>query len=654
MSQLGRRTFLQLAAVSGTAAVLPVLRGGTSALAATQATALPGGSLDPTAIPKYVSRLVLPPVMPRASTAGGADCYVIGASQFRQQVLPESLPSTLVWGYGAQSAPGTARYPGFTIEATAGRPVQVTWVNGLVRRGGHFRPHLLPIDPTLHWANPPGGVDGRDMRPDFSSTPGPYTGPVPIVTHLHGGLSTEESDGFPEAWYLPAATDIPASYATVGSRYEQFRAEYASRYGRRWRPGTATAHYDNDQPATTLWYHDHTLGMTRASLYAGLAGFYLIRGGAFDLPAGVLPGAVHGRPGDRGHRRYEIPLVIQDRSFDRDGSLFYPTSRDFFFEDRFAGPYIPRTDVPPIWNPETFGNVMVVNGQSWPETEVEPRRYRLRLLNASNARIMILELVANPTAARPVPPVLPFWQIGADGGFLPAAVPLPVLALAPAERADVIVDFTGIRPGTEIYLINAGPDPEPNHAPGAGFTPADPATTGQVMRFRVVAPRGPDTSVPPEQLTLPAPPKPGPHTVTRTVSLNEDDSAVVPGGIMRAAMLGTVNADGTGNPLMWRDPVTETPAAGSTEAWEIHNFTEDFHPVHIHAVQFEIVNRQPFGGPAGPPFPGETGLKDTVLAFPGQITRVKARFDRPGLFVWHCHIIEHEDNEMMRPYRIVP
>jgi len=307
-----------------------------------------------------------------------------------------------------------------------------------------------------------------------------------------------------------------------------------------------------------------------------------------------------------------------------------------------------------MWNPETFGNVMVVNGQSWPETEVEPRRYRLRLLNASNARIMILELVANPTAARPVPPVLPFWQIGADGGFLPAAVPLPVLALAPAERADVIVDFTGIRPGTEIYLINAGPDPEPNHAPGAGFTPADPATTGQVMRFRVVAPRGPDTSVPPEQLTLPAPPKPGPHTVTRTVSLNEDDSAVVPGGIMRAAMLGTVNADGTGNPLMWRDPVTETPAAGSTEAWEIHNFTEDFHPVHIHAVQFEIVNRQPFGGPAGPPFPGETGLKDTVLAFPGQITRVKARFDRPGLFVWHCHIIEHEDNEMMRPYRIVP
>jgi bilirubin oxidase len=636
--------------------LLPVRLGSRPAAAA-----LPGGTLDPTTIPKYVAPLVIPPAMPRTSTIGGGtiDRYVIGVRQFRQQILPASFPATTVWSYGSQSSRRSFNYPAFTIEALADRPVRVTWVNGLVDGSGNFLPHLLPVDPTLHWANPPGGVAGRDSRPTFTSTPGPYRGPVPIVTHLHGGHSTEEADGFAEAWYLPEAANIPAGFAAVGSFYEQFEAEYASKYGESWDPGTAIFQYNNDQPATTMWYHDHTLGMTRTNVYAGPAGFYHLRGGAFDLPAGVLPGPAPSRGDPPGMRYYEIPLAIQDRSFNADGSLFYPASREFF--DGFGGPYIGESgsDISPIWNPEFFGNTMVVNGRTWPQLEVEPRRYRFRFLDGSNGRFLILKMVSDPAAMRPVSPTaLPFWQIGADGGFLPAPVRLNQLLMGPAERADVIVDFSGLRPGTEIFLINEGPDePFGGGVPGTDFPAADPATTGQVMRFRVVDLVTPDTSTPPDQLRLPAPPKPGTATVTRQVSLNEEDSAVLEDVGPRAALLGTLNGDGSGKALGWDDPITETPRVGTTEIWEIHNFTEDAHPIHIHEVQFEVLGRQPMedddGGARGPE-PGETGLKDTVIAFPEEITRVRARFDHAGLFVWHCHIVEHEDNEMMRPYRINP
>jgi FtsP/CotA-like multicopper oxidase with cupredoxin domain len=475
---------------------------------------------------------------------------------------------------------------------------------------------------------------------------------VPIVTHLHGGHSNEEADGFAEAWYLPAAANIPAGFAAVGSYYGQFEAEYASKYGESWDPGTAIFHYGNDQPASTLWYHDHTLGMTRANVYAGPAGFYHIRGGAFDLPAGVLPGPAPSRGDPAGTRYYEISIAIQDRSFNADGSLFYPASREFF--DGFTGPYIGESgsDISPIWNPEVFGNTMVVNGRTWPELAVEPRRYRFRFLDGTNGRFLILKLVGDPAAARPARPALPFWQIGADGGFLPAPVQLDQLLMAPAERADVIVDFTGLPVGTQIYLINEGPDePFGGGVSGTDFAPADPATTGQVMRFRVVPLAGPDTSTPPGQLTLPAPPKPPAATRTRQVSLNEEDSAVLEGVGPRAALLGTLSGD-EGNALGWDDPITETVALGATEIWEMHNFTEDAHPIHIHEVQFEVVGRETEDGVVRAPEPGETGLKDTVIAYPDEVTRVKATFDRAGLFVWHCHIVEHEDNEMMRPYRI--
>jgi bilirubin oxidase len=610
--------------------------------------------LNPTTICKYVTDLVIPPVMPQVPNKSRhyVDTYVIGVRQFRQQVLPPGLPSTTVWGYGSLAHKSTFHYPAFTIEATVDRPVRVTWVNDLVDKHRRYLRHLLAVDPTVHWANPPGGKGGRDSRPTFTSTPGSYPGPVPIVTHLHGGHSTEESDGYPEAWYLPTAKDIPNGFATVGSFYNEFREKVAEWHDVEWKPGTATFQYANDQRAATLWFHDHTLGMTRLNVYAGLTGFYLLRGGKSDLPAGVLPGPAPALGDPPGIRYHEIPLTIQDRSFNADGSLFYPSSRAFF--DRFTGPYIPHTDVPPIWNPEFFANTMLVNGRTWPVLKVEPRRYRLRVLNGCNSRFLILKITTDPTT-RPATAALPFWQIGTEGGFLPKPVCLERLLMANTERADVIVDFTGIRPGTALYLINEGADrPFGRGEPGVAFPVADPATTGQVMKFLVGPLVSKDTSVPPERLTLPPLTPLGPESVTRRLSLNELDSRSpgVPPETPVMSLLGTVDAAGNPVPLGWHDPITENPKLGATETWQLHNFTEDAHPIHIHQVQFQLLDRRPVGGPPRQPESWECGFKDTVIAYPGEATRVQARFDLPGRYVWHCHITEHEDNEMMRPFQV--
>ncbi|WP_248963228.1 multicopper oxidase domain-containing protein [Sphaerisporangium perillae] len=245
-------------------------------------------------------------------------------------------------------------------------------------------------------------------------------------------------------------------------------------------------------------------------------------------------------------------------------------------------------------------------------------------------------------------PALPLWQIGADGGFLASPVELSTLLLGPAERADVIVDFTGVREGTRLYLVNEAPDgPFRTETGGA---PADPATTGQVMRFSVGPLQERDTSVPPDRLELPPLPRLGPATLNRPLALMERDSARLRGVGPAVAMLGAY--DGRWTPRMWGDPLTENPAVGTTETWEFHNLTPDAHPMHIHEVLFEVVDRRPFRGAARPPEPGERGLKDTVIAKPQEITRVKLLFDRQGSYVWHCHLLEHEDNEMMRPYRI--
>jgi FtsP/CotA-like multicopper oxidase with cupredoxin domain len=648
--------------------------------------ALAGGTLDPTSIAKFQTPLLIPPVMPRAGTInlkGGkpADYYEISMKQFSQQILPAPLPATTVWGYGAVRAASKRgllihNAPSLTIEAQWQRPVRVKWINGLTDEAGNFVPHLLPVDPTLHWANPPGGADGRDMRPVVTETPGPYTGPVPIVTHVHGAVGVgDESDGYAEAWFLPDAKNVPAGYARKGTWYDFFAVKAQAAHGVTWGPGFATFQYPNENRASTIWYHDHALGMTRLNVYAGPAGFYLIRGGpagdkaVIDRRSGsaaVLPGPAPMENDAFPSRKsyFEIPIAIQDRAFNADGSLFYPDSRTFFDGATATDPgFLPATDLSPIWNPEFFGNTIMVNGNTWPFQTVEQRRYRFRVLNGCQSRFLILDFSNLPGVE--------VWQIGNEGGFLPTAVDLTAghdnqLLMGLAERADLIVDFTNVPVGTFV-LANAGPDePFGGGEPPDDFDAADPDTTGQILEFRVVPAVAPDATTPPRFLQLPAiAPLPAQRT-TRRLALLEQASAFWDGPA--EAMLGTVDNDGAPTQAAWGDPVTENPDVGDTEVWEFYNGTADAHPMHVHEVTFELVDRQallsddegiaipPFrlvGAPA-PPEPWETGLKDTVVAYPGQVTRVRAQFARPGQFVWHCHIVEHEDNEMMRPYRIGP
>jgi bilirubin oxidase len=694
---------LALGAILSVLAILAVVA------APAQAAPLPGGSLDPLTIPKYKEPLVIPPAMPRSQvlTSGGRpiDYYEIAVKQFEQYILPtgwsktNGIDPTTVWSYASMTDPrpvaegGTLNYPALTIEARRDRAVRVKWINGLVDAQGRSLPHLFAVDQTLHWANPPGGPGGTDTH-GMDGTP--YTGPVPIVTHVHGAHATEDSDGFPEAWYLPAASDIPAGYATQGRFYQQFKAEAEARTGQAWEPGTAVFQYANDQRPATLWYHDHTLGMTRLNVYAGPAGFYLIRSGK-DAVAKRLPRPAP-RRGDRpGTRYHEIPIAIQDRSFDSDGSLFYPDNRAFFeglnvpgLPQQFPGagelriPLQPdaalddqMSDISPQWNPEFFGNTMVVNGKTWPYLKVEQRRYRFRLLNGTESRFLLLRMSNG----------MPFVQIGSEGGYLPRPVRLRQLLIAPAERADVIVDFSTVPRGTKIILRNLGPDePFGGGQPGDEFERSDPRTTGQVMQFRVRAASGPDTSARPDKVRLPAVRRLPVADNVRDVSLNELVSSTVkasedeqhnvvldPSGEPfgpREAALGTWSAQGGPQPKLWMDGVTENPAVGAVEAWNIRNFTMDAHPIHIHLVQFQVVKRvvtDPMMSPHGMngddmvkpgtvlrPERWESGWKDTVVVYPGELTRVKARFDTAGLFVWHCHILEHEDNEMMRPYRVGP
>jgi FtsP/CotA-like multicopper oxidase with cupredoxin domain len=688
-SGVSRRDFLRIAGGAGAGLmVMGRIGGRLFEMPVASAEPIPGGSLDPRRVTKYVTPMLIPPVMPRAGTItrpGGqrVDYYEISVEELTQQILPAGLPPTTVWGYGAvtaQSGRGLLIHnaPSLTIEAQYNRPVRVKWINGLVDDAGNFRPHLLPVDPTLHWANPPGGTAERDSRPTFTTTPGPYTGPVPIVTHAHGAVGVgDDSDGYAEAWYLPAAGDIPPGFATVGTWYDFFAGKAAAGYGASWGPGFATFQYPNLGRAATTWYHDHTLGMTRLNVYAGPAGFFIIRGGpsgdgaVLDSRSGVaasLPG-----PAPRENDQFppnkiyrEIPIAIQDRSFNDDGSLFYPDTRAFF--DQVLGPYIPDTDVSPIWNPEFFGNTIMVNGNTWPFLAVEQRRYRFRVLNGCDSRFLILDF-------SPVPGV-EVWVIGNEGGFLGAPVSLTAdhanrLLLAPAERADLIVDFTAVPLG-QYVLANLGPDePFGGGEPGVDFAVADETTTGQILRFDVGPALTVDASTPPQFMQLPAViPLPA-ETVTRPLALLEEMSAFFEDAPAEA-LLGTIAGDpnagsGVWTKRLWMDPVTENPAVGASEVWELYNATADAHPIHIHEVTFEVVSRQPIsvdehtrqvrvvpGSVALGPEPWETGFKDTVIAYPAQVTRVRAQFTDPGQFVWHCHIVEHEDNEMMRPYRIGP
>ena len=529
--------------------------------------------------------------------------------------------------------------------------------------------------------------------------------------------------------------------------------------------GVANYTYPNDQPSTTLWYHDHSLGMTRNNVYAGPAGFWLIRErddqtGDILPETGLVSGTLPGRapiageglaetnlaPGRNKYR--EIPIVIQDRSFNADGSLFYPANRAFFEEGIQPADlkidFIPNnaSDISPIWNPEAFFNVMVVNGVAWPELEVAPAIYRFRLLNGCNSRFLNLSMFRLNKKGNPNKEI-PFYQIGAEQSLLPQVVEIVTdkatplvpgmatwdrvnapfkdqgLLMALAERADVLVDFRGLKNGDIVRMYNTAPD-----APFGGFpdVPADPGTTGQVMQFRVnsallgTSPTDPGGATPatdPWNLVLspvegvdtyPAG-APNVNPTPRDLALIEEESTVVcvtinpdgtidqvpnvaipfdpldplnacfaAGGIPfapKAAVLGIDGslgaptseflANNTGaKPTLWSDDIVTNPALGATETWELWNYTMDGHPIHLHLVKFKVLNREPFipdpvtgvpvlQGPV-PPEADETGWKDTVIAYPGEVTRVAATFDTEGLYVWHCHIVEHEDNEMMVPY----
>jgi len=486
--------------------------------------------------------------LPLPSSLHGTQIDVT-ASEFKQR-LHRDLPPTTVWGYNGS-------YPGPTIEAVAGIPTTVTWHNGLYRNGQPipFSEHLLPIDDTIMHA-----------EADF----------VPIVAHLHGGHVPSNVDGGPFSFFLPGSS--------------------------------VTYTYPNNQLAATLWYHDHTMGITRLNVFAGLAGYYILRDGqeaALNLPRGA----------------YEVPLVIQDRAFNEDGSWNYPHDGD--------------TDEHPVWVPEFFGDTALVNGKVWPYFEVEPRRYRFRILNGSNARFYDLHMG------------LDFLQIGSDGGLLEAPVRRSRLLIAPGERADVIVDFSG-KAGQTFVLHNSAKAPYPNGGDDSLF---------HIMKFDVIKPlSSPDTSVIPVTLRGIQRISPAAAVMTRDIVLREfTDAFDNPVEVLL-------------NGLPFEAATTEFPKLGTTEIWRFVNTTGDTHPMHLHLVQFQVLDRQPFDvehfeatgeimftGPAVLAQNNEMGWKDTVRTNPGEVTRIIARFeDYTGQYVYHCHILEHEDNSMMRPFEVVP
>jgi spore coat protein A len=522
----------------------------------------------------YVDVLPVPTVLRPSEHADGL--VELTMSEFQQKVHRD-LPPTTVWGYN-----GT--WPGPTIEARVGEPIRVKWTNKLPSR------HLLPIDHSIHGAE--------------TSLPA-----VRAVAHLHGACVLPEDDGFPEAWFSAHGE-----------------------HGPKFNPNPSV--YPNCQPSATLWYHDHCLGITRLNVYAGLAGFYLIRDEteqALNLPKG----------------EFEIPLMLQDRLFHRDGSLYYPKVVN--------GP-------PPhsIWIQEFYGDTICVNGKAMPYLEVEPRRYRFRIVNASNARFYHLRLFEADAKGKILSQSLDvpvFNQIGTDSGLLPAPVDLHYLLIAPAERFDIVIDFSEFA-GQSFSLQNDAPAP---------YTMGGQIAAEDVMLFKVTKPlSSKDTSSLPETL-VPFEELDAAHAVReRMLLVSEKERAS--DSYVEIGLLGNAR---------WHEPITEDPKAGSIEIWSFVNITSDVHPLHVHLVRFQVLNRQAFDVQAyqqtgklvllGHPMPPERNerpaLKDTIKSYPGYVTRVIQRFDLPHgagltpgqefLYVWHCHILEHEDNEMMRPYKVI-
>lgn len=613
-----------------------------------EALALNTGLADAAAQPKFfeIAPNALDPDFLYAPRGEDVPSYrvVVGRQQtFTGLVDPATgakLPTT-VFGYGPNRR-GTA-WPGMTFEVKRNRPIQVKWVNKLVDAAGAPLPHLLPVDETYHWAYM---LDSMMAKGASIATHG-----VPIVPHLHGGATAAKFDGHPEAFFNPGSTLVGPEF--VNDTYV----------------------YENAQPPGTLWYHDHALGITRLNVYAGMAGFYFIRD-KIDTGAQSNPLNLPAWP-------YELAYAIQDRMFRADGRLFYPAFPGDPAYDGFIPPEVQAVLPDPnglSGLAEFFGDHMCVNGKIWPKAIVEPRQYRLRLLNGCDSRFLILQLrLAGADRTQPTGSPLPFTVIGTDQGFLAAASSQTVLVMGPGERYDVIVDFAGLPRNSRVVLENLGDD-----APFMGdimFDKFPDSQTNLVMAFDVAAPlKQPVRRFDPRSIRgLYAPPM-APSVKTRRLVLFEGTDEF--GRIL--PLLGTLE-DGA---RAWMSPITEKPKLGTTEIWEIINTTADAHPIHLHLVSFEVLGRQALNGadldaalsmsgsipvhgggvipapkldPGGltpigtgvPAQPWERGPKDTVTAYPAQITRLKATFGRRGKYAWHCHILSHEDHDMMRQFEVV-
>ena len=613
---IDRRQFLKTGAVAGVGAMLPWQISRAEELAAASRSsvmAAPPGVSPP--LQKYVDLLPVPTsaygfaYTPTSISSKGVAHYDITASAFYQK-LHRDLPDTYLWGYG-----GT--FPSKTIEATVGQPIEISWINGLLPTNPH--PIASAIDRTnVGGMTDPNGIPWPDQR---------------ITTHLHGGHVPWTSDGGPKTWYTGPYWRLFKGAYIPGSKvlYDGFN-------------NGDTYQYPNNQIGTTLWFHDHAMGITRYNVYAGLAGFWLLRDARestmFSLPSGP----------------YEVPIVIQDRIFNTDGTLYYPPA-------------------PAV--PEFFGDTIVVNGKVWPRLQVEPRKYRLRFLNGCNARFLRMQFV-QATAIESLPSarnwnVLPYTQLGAEGGFFAApATPATQMLLAPAERADVVVDFTGLQ-GNKYILFNDAATPFNGSSSTKGAIP-------EIMLFDVsLTLTGTDTSKIPasfdglggfvDPLGNPAAPNVAAATnVPKTLT-----EIALPNGMLMQLI------DQSGydvNPITGAPSPMEFATLGTNEIWQITNATVDTHPIHLHQTAFQVLDRQAVNinaymkalgtapgidptpyltGTRKPAGADEAGWKETVRANPGEVTRIAINWkDYAGNYVYHCHILEHEEHDMMRAITINP
>ncbi|AEH39407.1 multicopper oxidase domain-containing protein [Halopiger xanaduensis] len=537
---------------------------------------------------KWVDEVPRPGVAEPTGTKDGQPYYEIEMSEVEQE-LHSDLPPTTVWGYGGQ-------FPGPTIEAEQGEPIYVRWQNDLPDE------HLLPVDTTVHKEMIPYDIDG-----------------VRTVTHLHGGNVEAGSDGHAQAWFTRDFEKTGPSFA---------KKDY---------------YYVNDQPPATLWYHDHAVGITRLNVYAGLAGFYILRNDRernLGLPDG----------------EYEVPLVLQDRSINEDGSLFYPSAVS---EDRGGDDSYPEPSIVP----EFYGDVPVVNGKAWPRLSVDPRSYRFRLLNGSNSRYYNLKLLEYDESSAETGSDGPsFVQIGNDGGLLSEPVELDDrLEIGPGQRADVVVNFSDYA-GETVLLHNDAPSLYRGSLEDSDETKPLP----EIMLVDVA-----DSKTGEESETLPDALTDVPDLPIESVDRHRH-LTLAPGSDEYGRMKHLLgNRD---QPLGYAldDPVTEEPELGTTEIWSLANNTAMSHPMHLHLVHFHVLGREPLSDydsetdgvnpdSLESPQPYELGWNDVVTVDPGEVVHVLVHFgeyeglfnDQTGEYMWHCHMIEHEDYDMMRPFRVV-